>query len=58
MHFEGVIQGTDKGKKYFLGIVMKNIRMDEIVEKLFKKKILQVSWMSQLTCSKYFLHIS
>ena len=36
-----------------LGIVMKNIRIDEIVEKIFKKKILQTSWMSDLTASKY-----
>ena len=51
--FEGFITDTENGRKMVLGIVMKNIRIDEIVEKIFKKKILQTSWMSDLTASKY-----
>ncbi|XP_057311361.1 uncharacterized protein LOC130649151 [Hydractinia symbiolongicarpus] len=51
MFFEGMILGSLKDRQMFLGVVMKNIRLDEIVEKLFKKKILQTSWMSQLTAT-------
>lgn len=53
MFFEGMILGSLKDRQMFLGVVMNNIRLDEIVEKLFKKKILQTSWMSQLTASEF-----
>ncbi|XP_057311457.1 uncharacterized protein LOC130649225 [Hydractinia symbiolongicarpus] len=51
MFFEGMILGSLKDRQMFLGVVMKNKRLDEIVEKLFKKKILQTSWLSQLTAT-------
>ena len=48
MKLEGFIFEKDESKRMALGISIKGVRLDEIVEKLFKKKILQSSWLSNL----------
>ena len=52
LYFEGVIQKTLLANTYFFGLLMKDIRMDEIVEKLFDKKIYEICWMTNVLASK------
>lgn len=45
-------QKTKYDRKMAFGIVMKNIRLDEIALKLFNKTVLRRSWLSELRASK------
>ena len=50
--FEGVLFDDAGSSVMALGIIIEKIRMDEIVEKLFDKKLAGITWLTELNVGK------
>ena len=53
--FEGLLYYDGDSPVMALGIIIEKIRMDEIVEKLFKKKLSGITWLTELNVGKMLL---
>ena len=52
MKFEAVLFNDAGAPVVAVGIIIEKIRMDEIVEKLFNRKLAGVTWLTELTVGK------
>ena len=48
MKFEGILYHDNDVPVMALGITIEKIRLDEIVEKLFQKKLAGITWLTEL----------
>ena len=55
VEIEGLMYNNAGTPVMALGIVIRKIRLDEIIDKMFKKKLAGVTWLTELTVGKLYV---
>ena len=53
LKFQGFIYDNDKGRQMALAVVMENIRIAKIVERIMKKPFDKIGFLSEARCCKH-----